>query len=228
VGYGNSRTDSHDGVGRTRADAYQLSVYGSANAGRVFVDGTAAYTYVDYDTTRRLAFGGLARQASGSPKGHDLSLATKLGTRHTIGGWQAEPSLGLDYYRLHRSSFTESGAGAASLHVASDTRHLVMPSVGVRVSRTFDVGGYAVSPELRARYYHQLGDRRTAVTATLAGIGGTAFRVEGASLGRSTGVVGASLAAQRSQYLQFFASYDATLNRGLMAHTVSAGLTYRW
>lgn len=228
LGYGNLKTDSDDGVGRTQAHAYQFSVYGSANAGRVFVDGTAAYTYVDYDTTRRLTFGGLGRQANGSPSGHDVSLATKVGTRYTLGGWQTEPSLGLDYYRLYRSGFTESGAGAASLTVASQTRHLVMPSIGVRLARTFDVDGHAVSPELRARYYHQLGERGTSVTATMAGIGGAGFRVDGASLGRSTGVLGASLSVRQSERLQLFASYDATLNSTLTAHTFSAGLTYRW
>lgn len=228
LAYGNMRTKSDDRVTSSDADAYQLSLYGSANAGQFFVDGTAAYTYVDIQSKRRLEFGGLGRQAHGSPTGHDLSLATKAGVRVTMGGWDAEPSLGLDWYRLHRSGFQESGAGAASLNVASHTMDLIMPSVGARFTRTFETGSYSWSPELRARYYHNLGDKRTHTKATMAGIGGAPFTVNGSGVGRHIGVVGAGVTIQAKENLQLSGSYDASFGNHATSHNFMLGLKVLW
>lgn len=228
LGYGQMKTTGDDKLSRIKADAYQLSVYGSVNRDALFVDGTAAYTYVDYRTKRSLAFGGLSRQATGSPKGHDVSIAAKAGLRLALGEWSAEPSLGLDWYRLRRGGFQETGAGAASLDVAGETQNLVMPSVGVRLSHSFQAGAYILSPELRARYYHNLGDKESMVTASLAGLPGRPFSVSGAGLGRHLGVVGASLALQKSDDIRLFGQYDASFSRHTVGHTFSLGLRMTW
>src|SRR5690606_18277486 len=156
------------------------------------------------------------------------SLATKAGVRVTMGGWDAEPSLGLDWYRLHRSGFQESGAGAASLNVASHTMDLIMPSVGARFTRTFETGSYSWSPELRARYYHNLGDKRTHTKATMAGIGGAPFTVSGSGVGRHIGVVGAGVTIQAKENLQLSGSYDAFFGSHATSHNFMLGLKLRW
>jgi autotransporter-associated beta strand repeat len=227
-GYGSMTTESKAGLTRTSADAYQVSLYGSASAGNLFIDGTAAYTYLDYSTTRGLAFADLSRVASGSPKGHDLSLAVKAGARLIFAGWNAEPSIGLDWYRLYREGFLETGAGAASLDIADATQDLVLPSVGIRLSQSFDIGSFVVSPELRARYYRNVGDLNSTITAALAGAGNTPFTVTGAGLSRDIGVLGMGLTAQQGENLSLFAHYDAVLAKDVTAHTFAAGLKITW
>lgn len=229
LGYGHFSADgSLDD--HTRADLYQLSLYGSVHQDRFFVDGTVGYGYADYRTRRALAFGEMSRTASGKPHGGNLSLSLKSGLRVDTAGLSIEPSLGFDWYRLNRSAFTETGAGSAGLHVESSTLNLVLPSVGVRVSAEREASGMRFSPELSARYYYNAGDRAAKTQASLIGVpaGTPGFTVTATEPGRSMGVLAAGLSVQRNERLTFFARYELTLQNQANANAFSAGLQYRW
>lgn len=229
LGYGHFSADGSLGD-HTRADLYQLALYGSLHKDQFFVDGTVGYGYVDYRTRRALAFGELARTAQGKPHGGNLSLSLKSGLRFDASGIAIEPSLGFDWYRLNRSAFTETGAGSAGLHVASSTLSLVMPSVGVRVSAEREASGMRFSPELSARYYYNAGDRAAKTQASLIGVpaGTPGFTVTATEPGRSMGVLAAGLSVQRNERLTFFTRYELTLQKQATANAFSAGLQYRW
>ncbi len=227
VGYGSFDSKGRGG-GNGEADTYQVSLYGSLQSGRLFLDGTLGYAHSDYSTSRRLSFGTLSRVAAGSADGDDVTLSLKAGAVFSFAGLTAEPSLGFDWYHLSRSGFTETLAGAAGLRVASETLDLVMPSVGLRLARTFDLGSFRLSPELSARYYYNLGDTRVGTVAGLIGSSALPFQVETTGLGHSIGVVSAGLTAQHGEHLKLFGRYDLTVANNVTAHAFSAGLKYTW
>ncbi len=226
-GYADGTTNGAGGLDRSGASAYQGSVYGSLGLDRIFVDAVAAYTYADTRTIRSLSFGDLSRTAVGSYGSDDLSAAFKIGTRAQIGALYAEPSLGLDWYRLSRDRFAERNAGSAGLDARAETQDIVQPSIGVRVTADIAHDGIVFSPEIRARYYHNVGDTASLVTASLVGAPGSPFTTTFAGIGRDTGVVSAGLTAQRDN-LQVFTRYEAALGRDMTAHIVAGGLRYAW
>ncbi|MGX5775970.1 autotransporter domain-containing protein [Methylorubrum zatmanii] len=226
-GYADGSTAALSSANRGWSSAYQGSVYGSLDLEPVFVDAVAAYTHTDNRTSRGLVFGDLSRTAIGRFGGDDLSAAVKLGTRARFGALYAEPSLGLDWYRLSRDGFSEQGAGSAGLLSRSETQDIVQPSVGVRLSSAFLHDGILISPELRARYYRNVGDTVSLVTASLIGAPGAPFTTTFAGIGRDTGVVSAGLTAQK-ETVQVFARYEAAVGSNLTAHLFAGGLRYAW
>ncbi|MFG7490602.1 autotransporter domain-containing protein [Methylorubrum rhodesianum] len=226
-GYADGTTGDVNSSNRSWASAYQGSVYGSMDVGTAFIDAVAAYTYSDTRTTRALSFGNLSRTAVGSFGGDDLSAALKFGTRSWFGAVYAEPSIGLDWYRLSRDGFNEQGANSAGLSSRAMTQDIVQPSVGMRLTSDFTSGGILFSPEIRARYYHNLGDTVSFVNASLIGAPGASFTAAFTGINRNTGVVSAGLSAQKEN-LQVFSRYEAALGSDLTAHIFAGGLRYSW
>lgn len=226
-GYADGTTTGVASPNRSSAGAYQGSVYGSLDFDAVFVDAVAAYTHTDNRTSRGLNFGDLSRTAIGSFGGDDVSAAIKLGTRTRIGALYAEPSLGLDWYRLSRDGFAEQNAGSAGLLTRSEVHDIVQPSIGLRVGSDFIQDGILISPELRARYYRNVGDTVSLVTASLIGAPGAPFTTTFAGIGRDTGVISAGLSAQKDN-LQVYARYEAAVGSNLTAHIFAGGLRYGW
>lgn len=227
LGYGSFDTTGGNG-GDGGADTYQASLYGSLQQGNLFLDGTLAYAYSDYTTSRTLAFGDLYRLASGSPNGNDVTLSLKAGGVYGFGGISVEPSLGFDWYHLTRSAFTETGAGAAGLMVSSQTLDLIMPSAGLRLSSIFNAGAFTITPELNARYYYNFGDTDVAMTAGLIGAPAAPFTVEGTGIGHNIGVLAAGLSAQQAANLRVSAQYELQLSDDVTAQVFSMGLKYTW
>jgi subtilase-type serine protease len=229
LGYLNARQATERGSNRSESNNHQFSLYGGWQSGRLFADGQLGYTYARYDTRRSLDFGGLSREASGQADGHDLTLATKLGLRTEVAGFALEPSLGLDWYRVSRGGFTESGAGSAGLQVGDQVVNAIKPSLGFRASTTVQVGDdLRLTPDLRARWYHDLGDDTAPVTASLIGAPGAAFTTTGTVPGRDSAVLGMGLSAELGGSLRLSLGYEADLAARQTGHAFTGGIKYTW
>ncbi len=214
--------------GSGSADSYQGSVYGSWQQGNLFVDGTLAYAYVDYSSTRTLAFGNLSRAASGSANGNDVMASLKAGATFGLNAVAIEPSLGFDWYHLSRGGFTETNAGSAGLAVGAQDMDLVMPSIGLRLSSVINAATFAITPELNARYYSNFGDTGAVTTAGLIGAPAAPFTVEGTGLGRNIGVLSAGLTAQQDEHLRVSTRYELQFSNDVTAQVFAVDLKYRW
>lgn len=227
LAYGNFNADGNDGSS-TSADTYGVSLYGSLQNGQWFADGTLSYNYADYSTERQITFGTLSRTAIGSPSGNDLSASVKAGAHLSFSQIMVEPSLGFDWYRIDRGSFSESSAGSAGLSVRSQTMDLYMPSVGARLATRFEAGAFTITPEIAARYYYNFGDTDAKTQASLIGAPAGSFEVESAGIGRNIGVLSAGIAAETAQNLRLTGQYELAVSGSSTAHTFSAGFKYTW
>ncbi|MGU3495674.1 autotransporter domain-containing protein [Xanthobacteraceae bacterium A53D] len=227
VGYG-TFDNSSDLGGSSSADSYQLSLYGSLQSGNLFLDGTLAYAYTNYELSRSLAFGTFARTATAAPNGNDVSLSLKAGGTYAVGGLAVEPSLGFDWYHLSRGAFTEAKAGTAGLMVDSQTLDLIMPSVGVRVASALDAGAFTLTPELSARYYYNFGDTGVRTSAALIGAPALPFSVVSSGFGHNLGVLSAALSAQQADDLRVSTRYELQVGDALTAQVFALDLKYTW
>ena len=226
AGYARSEVTGNQSTGSITADSYHLGVYAAYTPGAPFVDGDLGVTYNRFGTRRDIAFGTLARTATGKTSGFDAGAGVTAGYRLEAGAYTLEPSLSLRYDAVTTNDYTESGAGALNLSVKGGVRHAVRGGLGGRVTRTVVLGdGLRAEPELRARWEHDVLDRSNLTGQSLNGSG---FSQTAARPGRDAAVLGTGIAAVLDNNLRLYASYDAEVRANQTGHTLTAGLRYNW
>jgi len=226
--FGSTQIGSDNGTDSRQTNSYQGTLYGTSRFGMVFVDGQLGYTRSDHNTSRQITVGPLVRQASGNPDGNDFTLVVRGGVPFLVDRFRVEPSVGLDWYNINRSAFSESGAGSAGLAVNGATLNAVSPSLGAKIATNLALDDVVLVPQLEARWYDNVGDRSAPVVASLTGAATTPFATATATPGRSSAVIGASLTANAANSLQFYLAAEGQLAAHLNQETLSAGIRYIW
>jgi outer membrane autotransporter protein len=225
-GYAHSTVTGNDGTGQSDGDSYRFAGYGTWNPGGFFVDGTAGYTYSEYDTRRDLAMGSFSGTAKGNTSGGDAEVGARVGKRFNLGGFTVVPDAGLTYDHLTTDRFTESGAGAFNLTVGSTTLDSLRSAIGASASQTFQVNeGLTLEPEVRAHWEHDILDQNVQTSMALAG---QPFTVSSARPGRDAAVLGVGLAGLIGDRTRLFVSYDASLRENQTDHAITAGFKLVW
>ncbi|MEA1673204.1 autotransporter domain-containing protein [Nitrospirillum sp. BR 11163] len=213
--------------GSNETSSYGLSAYGNVDLGDgLFVTGNAGYTYDQYDTARTLGFGGLSRTAFGHTKGDELSAGVTAGYRVRVSNLTLEPQAGIQWLKVGRDGFTETGAGALDLVLQDLDATALQSSVGGRASASWKTdGGTVITPALRAAWLHDFRDRALTSQAALAG---TTFAVTGPDTGANALGIGGGLTLQEGDNLNLYANYDGTLRRHETDHVFTAGFRLSW
>ncbi|ASG25242.1 hypothetical protein Y958_30320 [Nitrospirillum viridazoti CBAmc] len=213
--------------GSNETSSYGLSAYGNVDLGDgLFVTGNAGYTYDQYDTARTMGFGGLSRTAFGHTTGDELSAGVTAGYRVRVSNLTLEPQAGIQWLRVGRDGFTETGAGALNLVLQDLDATALQSSVGGRASASWKTdGGTVITPALRAAWLHDFRDRALTSQAALAG---TTFAVTGPDTGANALALGGGLTLQEGNNLNLYANYDGTLRRHETDHVFTAGFRLSW
>ncbi|WP_145736713.1 autotransporter domain-containing protein [Nitrospirillum pindoramense] len=213
--------------GSNETSSYGLSAYGNVDLGDgLFVTGNAGYTYDQYDTARTMGFGSLSRTAFGHTTGDELSAGVTAGYRVRVSNLTLEPQAGIQWLKVGRDGFTETGAGALNLVLQDLDATALQSSVGGRASASWKTdGGTVITPALRAAWLHDFRDRALTSQAALAG---TAFAVTGPDTGANALGIGGGLTLQEGDNLNLYANYDGTLRRHETDHVFTAGFRLIW
>jgi outer membrane autotransporter protein len=142
-----SNLDAHlsNNAGTTKADSYQLGLYGGWTDRNFFAQGLATIGHQDYHNTRP----GVAEAITSNPDGSTFVVAGKTGYLFDVGGpVQLGPIGGLTYARAHVNGYTEAGAPAQTFRVSEQTEEALIGSVGMEVRAPFIVHGAVISPYL--------------------------------------------------------------------------------
>ncbi|MEE3626744.1 autotransporter domain-containing protein [Nitrospirillum sp. BR 11752] len=217
--------------GANETSSYGLSAYGNVDLGDgPFVTGNAGYTYDRYDTARTMGFGGLSRTAFGHTTGDELSAGVTAGYRVRVSNLTLEPQAGIQWLKVGRDGFTETGAGALNLVLQDLDATALQSSVGGRASASWKTdGGTVITPALRAAWLHDFRDRALTSQASLSGVGaGTPFAVTGPYTGANALGIGGGLTLQEGDNLNLYANYDGTLRRHETDHVFTAGFRLSW
>jgi outer membrane autotransporter protein len=210
-------------------NAYSGYVYATQPFGRAYVEGRAGFGVTQMTTVRQITALGLNRTAYGSASGDDWSAAVGGGYRLSQGLFNFEPSLHLAWDQIGRGAYTETGADALNLAVGNSALDALQLSAGLRVNANFVLeNGIVVQPELRVRYVYEALDPVPATTASLTGMPGIPFTVEGVNTGRSAAVLGASLTVARRSSVAVFVDYNAELRQHETVQALTGGLRIVW
>jgi fibronectin-binding autotransporter adhesin len=228
TGYSRTKVTMKDLSDTARIASYQASLYGVYMPGPWYTEGIVAYGYNRYDTSRDIAFAGIARRADADYVGHALSAYTETGYRFKTRIVNIIPMASLQASYLARNGFREEDAGALNLTVDRDYTSSLVSSLGVKVRRNITAGAGILFPELRARWLHEFLNDDYVLNAAFTGAPASTFTVKGDRPNRDAVALGFGLSYMTRKNLNLFVTYDATLSGDRTEHGGSLGIKYRW
>jgi autotransporter-associated beta strand protein len=231
-GYTRSKLSVSDLATWGTGDTFQGALYAAFSTQLFYFGGVARYGWSELETTRRVAFGGLYETAKADYDGSSVSGYLEAGiAAQELLGVSFQPMASFQYTYLDTDSFGESGAPGINLDVDSESVNSQVSNLGLRVYKLFSMDDQTdIVPELRARWGHEFGDLERKVSARFddATAGPATFVVDGAEVGRDVAIVGAGWTVIGEANSSLTLGYDATLNKDLVAHTVTLGVLIYW
>ena len=165
VGVGRINPEFGSDRGDYRQSEIAITGYGGWRSDGWFVNGTATYGVIDYDTWRRVPLGATARTAHGSTTGRNLSLGAAGGYDFTLGNVSTGPLLTWLWQDLRVDEFTEMNAGSIGLGFGKQERTSNVGAAGWRVA--YAAGGWL--PYARLTVDHDFNDQDRTIEARAIG-----------------------------------------------------------
>lgn len=232
LSYGQTQIDA-DNATRTDTDidSYQITFYGDRNFSQgSFIEGFAAYARNDINSVRHNVGGvaGLNAHADYSAStyavrggvGHNFMLPTHALT--------LIPKLTAAYAVFDPETYTETGAGGASLRVDGDTSEQLNLGVNVELNRTFThESGALFRPSVNVGYRRDMLSDAVDTTSTFMA-GGAAFTTKGAESEKGAFTAGLGMEFFSTGHWQMTAKYDLELKNGYDAHAALLRAGYRF
>ena len=217
---------------KTDIDTYQIGAYMTKNidpkGDNYFIDGQVAFAYNRFDESRTIAVGAFNAPASGDYNGYQGSARVAVGKDFAVkdakGLWLT-PDASVQYTHASTDSYTETGAGGASLNVGDNDSDALIFGAGGRVSYAMNVGqNYQIVPEVRAHVLYDVIGDEFQTTNTFTG-GGPAFRTNGVDPANVALAIGTGISlANLDKGTTLRVDYDAELKSDYVGHNVQARL----
>ena len=224
TGYSNTNSSFYGSGGNVTANTLPFNAYAAYFPGSLYAYGSVGYALNLFDLKRGINFGGLARSASSSATGNQFNLYGETGYDLKLSRLILTPSATLNYSALWVGGFTEQGAGALNLKVASQSADSLQTGLGARLTVPLRVGSTKVVPQGYAFYQHEFSNGSRGLNASLSQ-GSSTFNFQTDAAKRNYALVGASVTVGLKKNLYAQASYNAEVGRGnSTAHYVNAGL----
>ena len=102
--------------------------------------GIFAHDYYDVTLAASCCPVRAAPRQTSSHSGNDAALDVGISRPYIAGGWQVTPRLGLSYFHIGQSNFSESGAGSLDLAVTPNNYNTLFSTIGVSISEPMRPG----------------------------------------------------------------------------------------
>jgi outer membrane autotransporter protein len=208
-------------------DAYSLGGYARRDWTLLFVDGAAAATYADLDSTRHIIFAG--QTARSESKATGAGAVVGIGAVLKAGAFVFEPRIGFEYDHNNQDSYSERGT-AAALRVGGDDRDALRSNLGARAHAIWNfASGAAIMPEVSVAWAHDLLDPAIVSRQRFLGAQNAAFVIEGEEPPEDYFLLGAGLSFHPNASDEIFIRYDgAWAKDDVHGDAISAGGKIHW
>ncbi|MDB5686710.1 MAG: hypothetical protein JWR77_1299 [Rhizorhabdus sp.] len=179
LGYANSSIHANNQRARTKIDSYQVTAYLNHEPGPWFFNGALSVAANDYSGKRQILFTGVDRKARASYNGDAFTAFATTGWHLQAGGLTITPLASLQYSRIRIDGYAETGAGDVDLRVRGRTYAFVESALGIKIARSFPVGGGTFVPDIHAKWIRELRNPRLSQSAAFAVSGSPSFDVPG-------------------------------------------------
>lgn len=238
IGYADSKSSWDDipSAGKTKSYMAEALV-GMHFWDRYFVEGYFDYAYSEQKMNRTLNFGNgyYNGWAKGEFNDHTFAGGVRLGLQSILlDNYVFVATVGAQVMHYTNEDFTEDGranmAPLLKVHKGSMDRTVFKTPVTVRLSRPLALGGYVLTPEIRASFSPYFGDREGIVVAEWSGnpFAGRTFNSYGTKHGKYEAELGATIELSRRGRFYVAGNYDLTYSKNSVLHNYSlqAGLNF--
>lgn len=199
----------------------QLSVYGSRNFGKSFIEGNLGYGLQRYSGLRDTGID----VASANFKGHQWSARLTGGVPYKLNsGILITPKVGLEWNRLMRRGYTESNT-ASPMSTGSLAANRLRSVTGLTVGKQIRIRQIKAQPYFRAFWQHEFNNKGIDPIVTENGL---SAQISGQSLARNSYTLGAGIYLLSTDALSVAIGYDHLVGDGLRAHAVQATLQWAY
>ncbi len=151
------------------ANTYQAMAYIEHTQGPWYIFGDASFGWNNYSSRRHIVFTGIDQTAEGNYDGNAFTGFATTGYHVFSQGFTITPLASLQYTHVNASSYSESGAGALDMNVASRSYDFLESGLGAHVAHPFSAWNGALVPEIHAEWFHELVNPTLQNTWTYAG-----------------------------------------------------------
>ena len=228
--YGRSEVNSQNATTtQTNINSYQLSLYGDYDLGHnLYVGGSVYYAYHDIGTTRHNVGGVSGLNANGDFSANQFGARVEAGFDHRQGNILITPKILTNISHYDADSYTETGAGGASLSVDSDAVDVVELGAGVDAKWSLQQdSGAVLEPVLSAGYRHDFVGDEVETNSSFTGTGAS-FQTRGFEPARNTFSLGASLTYYSTANWDFTADYDYEIKSDYNSHSGVVKIMYKF
>ena len=224
-GYAWSRADFYAGRGSSDDHIWRLGPYLALDFAPYTVDAMVAYG-AHRVTTERPVWNTTA--TSKTTMGEWLGYLRAARTVDLGAAVVAEPFVEGQYVRLNRAGYGESGAGAANLDFPAADSTSVTSVLGLRLEKSFEVGGWRLTPDVWGGWRHEYGDTAPLVRASFSGAPERQFAASGGVTDRDQARFGAGVTLRGEAGRAVNARFDGTAGgtRSDLALSVGLRLTF--
>jgi autotransporter-associated beta strand protein len=223
-GHSDVYTSQNSAVDNNSARA---GVYATGRAGDFRGDAYVGGALDFFSTNRGILFGTTQENATGSPTGTEfnsnLDGSYDFDTDYGI----FSPFAGLNVDRLMIKSFSESGAGALDLAVASQTDQSVRSTLGLRQSAKTQSEGVNLQSHWSLGWLHEFVDQSRSIDAQLASGASSVFAVQTADLPRD-GILAGVGAVASGEDTSLSLDYTADVRQHFLENVFNVSLRYRF
>jgi outer membrane autotransporter protein len=227
-GYSNTNSSFYGSGGSVNAHTIPFNAYAAYFPGSLYAYGSLGYALNLFELKRGINSADIARTASSSTTGNQFNLYGETGYDFRMSRFILTPSATLAYSALWVGGFTEQGAGALNLKIASQTADSLQTGRGGRLTVLLQAGSVKVVPQGYAFFQHEFANGSRGLNASLSQ-GSSTFNFQTDATKRNYALVGASVTVGLKQNLYAQANYNAEVGRGnSTVQYVNAGLRFEF
>ncbi len=226
-GYSNSNIKSKSADQRIDLDTYQITLYGSYDLGKYFINSLAAIGFNQYSSNRSIVGSGLV--ASADYSGQTYMARVEGGANYNLANNLIfTPKLALTAAKNQISSYSESGATGFNFNVDKTSINFLEARAGAEIGKEFVVNKTnRIRPKFQASYGYDFAGNRQTTNINFVGQS-TSFQSSGANVARASLRVGSGVELMKSDDLKLNLDYNFETKKNYQAHTGLIKATYNF
>ena len=214
------------GNGRTSLD---MAAYVAHQAGNGMEFGASlGYALDYYDSSRRIQTTSQDLQLEASPGGHSVMANMHVRKQFTLAGSNITTLADLQYARLQRNAFEETGGGDLGLSIDDNTVTSLKSTLGLRLSREEGENAARFQPMVGLFWEHEFGDKERSTAAAFQALAGDGFAIYGVDMPTDQFRVEAGLMTRLWDRVTLDVTYSGTFAGNLRVSRGQATLRYSW
>jgi T5SS/PEP-CTERM-associated repeat protein/autotransporter-associated beta strand protein len=212
---GSANASLAGGLGKAQADIFQAGLYGTTRLGPLNLAAALAYGVLDTDVKRSVPLLGSSLSSSYTTTAWSGRLQASLGLAEW-GGFTMSPLAALQVVQARSPARAETnwtGANAGALVVGKRDDVTSRSELGLQLDYASAFEGRALAGYLRAAWAHYY-QREASLSASLIGLAGSGFVIDGARAPRNSALLAAGLDFRLSPSVVIGAHLDGELSEG--------------